>query len=198
MNEAEKMMQIPEHYKGREQAYFKHSLLKAYLERLFMIVGQYQQTICYVDCFAGPWQEQSENLEDTSIAISLKIIRKCRDGLKKLNRDVRFKALFIEKNQKSYKKLETFLADRQSDGIDTKPLQGDFITLQKEILDWCGNNSFTFFFIDPTGWKEAVELATLAPLLKRPNSEFLITLMYDFLVRIHTQKTFGVIVKSCG
>jgi hypothetical protein len=80
------MMQIPKHYKGREQAYFKHGLLKAYLERLFMIVGQHHKTICYVDCFAGPWQEKGADLEDTSIAISLKIIRKCRDGLKKLGR----------------------------------------------------------------------------------------------------------------
>ncbi|KAF0220195.1 MAG: hypothetical protein FD174_1434 [Geobacteraceae bacterium] len=48
-------MEIPAQYRGREQAYFKHCLLEAYLERLFMIVGQHQRTICYVDCFAGPW-----------------------------------------------------------------------------------------------------------------------------------------------
>ena len=102
-------MQIPEHYKGREQAYFKHRLLKAYLERLFMIVGQYHKTICYVDCFAGPWQEKSDNLEDTSIAISLEIIRKCCEGLKKLGKNVQFKALFIEQDQKAYTKLESFL-----------------------------------------------------------------------------------------
>jgi hypothetical protein len=55
-------MKIPEHYKGREQAYIKHTLLKSYLERLFMIIGQSATRICYVDCFAGPWQEGSDYL----------------------------------------------------------------------------------------------------------------------------------------
>ncbi len=184
------MMQIPKHYKGREQAYFKHSLLKAYLERLFMIVGQHHKTICYVDCFAGPWQEKSNDLEDTSIAISLKIIQKCQDGLKKLGKNVQFKALFIEQDQKAYYKLEKFLENKKEQGIETKSLHGEFIVLRQKILDWCGENSFTFFFIDPTGWKHAVELPTLMPLLQRPNSEFLINFMYDFLLRTHTQKTF--------
>jgi len=183
-------MQISEHYKGREQAYFKHSLLKAYLERLFMIVGQHQKNICYVDCFAGPWQEKSEGLEDTSIAISLKIIQKCREGLKKLGNNVHFKALFIEQDQKAYEKLENFLESKRECGIETKSFRGDFFSLRSDILSWCGRDSFAFFFIDPTGWKRAVELPTLEPLLKRPNSEFLINFMYDFLLRTHTQKTF--------
>jgi len=55
-------MSVPEHYHGPEQAYIKHRLLKAYLERLFMIIGQHQSCIRYVDCFSGPWQEGSENL----------------------------------------------------------------------------------------------------------------------------------------
>jgi three-Cys-motif partner protein len=180
-----------EYYTGREQASFKHKLLKAYLERLFMIVGPHTRNICYVDCFAGPWQAKSEELEDTSIAISLNIIKRCREGLKKRAIDVNFKALFIEKDSKAFEKLETFLGERRGDGIETKPLHGEFFALRQEILDWCGNGSFTFFFIDPTGWKESVEpLKTLKPLLQRPNSEFLINFMYAFLLRIHTQKMF--------
>jgi len=115
------MIQIPEHYKGREQAYVKHRLLEAYLERLLMIVGQHHKTICYVDCFAGPWQEKGEGLEDTSIAISLKIIQKCREGLKSLGIDVHFKALFIEQNQKAYEKtfrrLSVNLSRKERPGI---------------------------------------------------------------------------------
>ena len=87
-------MPIPEHYKGREQSYVKHLLLEAYLEKLFMILGRYQSTICYVDCFAGPWEEGTDDLSDTSIAISLRIMKKCREGLKKtFNRDVTFRIL---------------------------------------------------------------------------------------------------------
>jgi len=192
-------MQIPEHYKGREQAYFKHSLLKAYLERLFMIVGQHQKTVCYVDCFAGPWQEKGEDLEDTSIAISLKILTNCKEGLRRLGKDVHFKALFIERDQKVYAKLSTFLESKRKQGIESIALNGEFVDVRREILSWCGNDSFVFFFIDPTGWKQVVEPSTLEPLLQRPNSEFLINFMYDFLLRIHTQKPFeGDMVKVFG
>jgi hypothetical protein len=45
-------------------------------------------------------------------------------------------------------------------------------------------------FIDPTGWKNVVELPTLEPLLRRPNSEFLINFMYDFLSRTVPQPEF--------
>ena len=47
---------IPENYKNREQAFIKHTLLRSYLERLFMIIGHRERVISYVDCFAGPWQ----------------------------------------------------------------------------------------------------------------------------------------------
>jgi len=183
-------IKIPDHYKGREQAYFKHKLLEAYLERLFMIVGQHHNNICYVDCFAGPWQEKSEKLEDTSIAISLKIIEKCREGLKKLGRDVHFKALFIEEEPRAFEKLKAFVKGNLHEGIDIHPLHGEFITLRQAILELCGIGNFAFFFIDPTGWKEAVEPQTLKPFLLRHNSEFLINFMYDFILRAHTQKSF--------
>ena len=178
-------------YKGREQARFKHELLEAYLERLFMIVGQHQRTVCYVDCFAGPWQAKGEDLADTSIAVSLNIIRKCRDGLHSRGHDVSFKALFVEKDPSAYTKLEAYLSSRKEEGILTSSLKGEFLDLRQEIIYFCGNDSFTFFFIDPTGWKDAVELSTLDPLLRRANSEFLINFMYEFLVRTHTQESFA-------
>lgn len=184
-------MPIQAHYRGREQSFFKHALLKAYLERLFMIVGQYHRTICYVDCFAGPWQSRSDVLEDTSIAASLDIINKCREGLQRLGHAVHFKAIFIEKDTNAFTKLNNYLASRHDDAIETTALHGEFFHLRQELLMRCGDSSFAFFFVDPTGWKKAVELPTLAPLLQRPNSEFLINFMYDFLLRTHTQESFA-------
>ena len=179
-----------EQYRGREQTYFKHRLLEAYLERLFMIVGQHAPSICYVDCFAGPWEEQGENLGDTSIAKSLDIINKCRNGLLRRHKNVRFRALFIEQKSKSFQKLEDYLAGRKHEGTEIKALNGSFHELIPEILDWCAPRDFVFFFVDPKGWKHAVELPTLTPLLKRPNSEFLINFMYDFLSRTVPQAKF--------
>lgn len=102
------MMQIPPHYKGREQAYIKHKLLETYLYKLFMILGQHVQTISYVDCFAGPWQDNADDLSDTSIGISLQTMSKCVSSLQKLNPSIRFRALFIEKDPKAFTQAKPF------------------------------------------------------------------------------------------
>ncbi|MBL3588501.1 MAG: three-Cys-motif partner protein TcmP [gamma proteobacterium endosymbiont of Lamellibrachia anaximandri] len=183
-------MQKPEHYKGREHSRIKHYLLESYLKTLFMIIGQTEKRICYIDCFSGPWQESGQNLEGTSIVLSLKVMEECRESLKKRGKSVEFRALFIEKGKSSYKKLDTYLKETQLDGITTEAMNGEFHNLRTEILSWCGARDFAFFFIDPKGWKNAVEISTLTPLLQRPKSEYLINFMYDFLLRTHTQKAF--------
>lgn len=155
-----------------------------------MIVGQHQKRICYIDCFAGPWQEGSTDLKDTSIAISLDIMRRCREGLLKMGHDVKFRALFIEKDKKAFSKLESFLNNQNIKGIETTPRNGEFIDLREKILEWCGPDDFAFFFIDPKGWRHAVEIPTLSPLLQRRNSEYLINFMFDFLLRAHTQESY--------
>lgn len=183
-------MKVPEVYRNREQAFVKHHLVRTYLERLFMIIGQSQHIIRYVDCFSGPWNEQDENLEDTSIGISLEIMRKCRDGLKTMGKSVSFRALFIEKDKRAFEKLEAYLSACAEPDVITTARNGDFFNLREKILNWCGEDDFTFFFIDPKGWKNVVEISTLEPFLRRPNSEFLINFMYDFLLRTHTQESF--------
>jgi three-Cys-motif partner protein len=181
---------IPECYRGREQTYIKHKLLQDYLESLFMIIGQSVRQISYVDCFAGPWQEGGKKHEDTSISITLSMIQKIRSGLSKIGKSVTFRALFIERDPIAYEKLNTFLAKDQWDGINITSYCGEFKELRETILEWCGEKDFCFFFIDPTGWKNVVEIKTLYPLLKRPRSEYLINFMYDFLLRAHSQPTF--------
>ena len=183
-------MKVPESYRNREQAYVKHHLLRTYLERLFMIIGQTQSIIRYVDCFSGPWNEQDENLQDTSIGISLGIMHKCQAGLKRMGKSVRFQALFIEKDKRAFEKLEAYLSACTSLDVITAARNGEFYDLREQILNWCGQDDFTFFFIDPKGWKRVIEIPTLDPFLRRPNSEFLINFMYDFLLRTHTQGSF--------
>jgi len=183
-------MKVPESYRNREQTYVKHQLLRAYLERLFMIIGQSQRIVRYVDCFSGPWNEQDKNFHDTSIGISLGIMHKCQDGLKRMGKNVRFQALFIEKNKRAFGKLEAYLSASTSPDVITTARNGEFYDLRANILNWCGQDDFTFFFVDPKGWKKVVEISTLEPFLRRPNSEFLINFMYDFLLRTHTQDPF--------
>lgn len=191
-------------YKGREQAYIKHVLLETYLYKLFMILGQHVQTISYVDCFAGPWQDNSDDLSDTSIGISLQTMNKCLSSLQKLNPNIRFRALFVEKNPNSFQRLENYL-DSLATPVETACLNGEFYNLRHKILDWCGS-TFTFFFIDPLGWKDIIEVPTLQPFLERPNSEFLVNFMFDFLLRTHNNprheqdmiNIFGQVPKTDG
>jgi three-Cys-motif partner protein len=161
-----------------------------------MIVGQFQGTICYVDCFAGPWEENRDDLMDTSIGISMKIMDVCRQALGGMGKDVRFRALYIEKLKKAHSKLSAFLQDNTPSGIIADSFCGEFYDLRKQILDWCGHDDFVFFFIDPKGWKKVVEIPTLKPLLKRPKAEFLINFMYDFISRTHPQIKFGDDMKA--
>ncbi len=175
---------MPDAYIGREQAYIKHTVLKTYLQRMFMIVGRGKEVVInYVDCFAGPWEEEDDKLSDTSIGISLEQMDACRKYLKeKFNREVKFRALFVEKTPESFEKLQLFLSGNPYPDIETRCLKGNYTEIINEIIGWCGRY-FTFFFVDPTGWRNVVGGVTMQKLLNFENAEFLINLMYDFINR---------------
>jgi three-Cys-motif partner protein len=178
---------VPEGYERREQAYIKHQLLEGYLEKLFFILGGAARSggrieLRYVDCFAGPWSDQSEDLRTTSIAISLRTLDVVRQKLGINGVSPEIHALYIEKDARAFGRLDAYLRDNTPSGIYAEAWNGDFIVQRDELLRWAGRDAFTFFFVDPTGWK-GVEVGTLKPLLARPRSEFLINFMYDFINR---------------
>ena len=184
---AKRPTSVPDNYDGREQAWIKHQLLEAYLEKLLHIIGlsskrDQKVEICYVDCFAGPWGDDTEHMQGTSIAISLRTMAKCKHMLQKLGAQVTMRALYIELDPHAYSRLEAHLDCATPAGVSAQCLHGDFLELRQTILDWCGPNAFTFFFVDPKGWT-TVGVEKLRPLLKRPRSELLINFMYDFINR---------------
>jgi three-Cys-motif partner protein len=174
---------IPTAYDGREQAIVKHRLLEDYLEKLFLIIGLASRSggtteLCYVDCFAGPWGDPSEDMQATSIAISLKTLDGCRQKLASLGVYVKIRALYVEENLASFQRLQNYLAASTPRSVQSDCRRGDFVALRQDILNWIGPDAFAFFFIDPKGYTE-IAVPTLRPLLRRPSSEFLINLMYD-------------------
>lgn len=178
-------MDIDDSYRGREHSYIKHELLKGYLEVLLSVVGVAgTKEFVYVDCFAGPWGDDTEAMTGTSIAISLVILSKVRETLASVHgiTGTRFRAIYIEENRKRFSRLQDYLANNCPTGIDCHALNGDYSDLQDEILGLCGNRAFAFFFIDPLGWTD-VGMPKFRKLLRRKKSEFLITFMYDFLNR---------------
>lgn len=184
---------VPASYDGREQAWTKHLLLETYLQRLLLIVGMGHRKageveLCYVDCFAGPWGDESDDLEGTSIAISLRTMEECRRVLKGQGVNVKMRALYIERDDVAFVRLRTYLQQSSPEGIAAMCMHGDFVDLRDDILNWCGRQAFTFFFIDPKGWK-SVAVPLLQPLLARPYSEFLINFMYDFINRTASMRS---------
>jgi three-Cys-motif partner protein len=187
MPDEKRVIAMPESYRGREQAYVKHRLLETYIEKLFLIVGLGAKTLgikelAYVDCFAGPWGDESESLDSTSIAISLRVLSRCRTTLLGRGIDLAFRALYVEKDRKAFARLKQYLSDREADGVEAEALPGDFVDLVPSIQEWTDRESFAFFFIDPKAWRP-VSVGVLKPLLQRAHSEFLINLMYDFVNR---------------
>ena len=178
---------IPDAYEGREQALVKHALLKSYLEKLVLIIGMSatkarRAEICFVDCFAGPWGAPDDDLEGTSISLSLKTLAACKEKLATLGVDATMRALYLEKGEDAFGRLSTFLRSKAPPSVDHACLHGDFVDLRDDILKWCGSGAFTFFFVDPKGWKDIV-IDTMRPLLQRPRSEFLINFAYNFINR---------------
>ena len=179
-------MQIPAEYIGREQAYIKHTVLCTYLTRLFMIISAGESVINYIDCFAGPWQDESDELQATSIGISLKEMTKCVEQIAKIRgRAITFRALYIEKDPTAFKRLHSFVdlhKKQNNTSVQVECMQGDYRDLLNDIISWCGPH-FSFFFVDPKGWKRVIGGKTLDPLLSLPKAEFLINFMYDFMNR---------------
>lgn len=178
-----KKRDMPDAYVGREQAYIKHTILKEYLQSLFMIIGRGREpVISYVDCFAGPWNSEESNLRDTSISVSLEQMSLCGKALKeKFGRDVKFRALYIEKDEGRFSRLQSYLESCPYPDVEASCLKGNYAELSDDIVRWVGN-AFAFFFVDPTGWKDVSE-AFMRPLLALERTEFLINLMYDFVNR---------------
>lgn len=168
-----------DNYKGREQSYVKHVLLEQYLEVLIHKTASAYQHVVYVDGFSGPWQNASEQFDDTSFGIALKALRRAKGSWKAAGRDVKMSAILVEKMPAAFQKLET-LPPKFPD-ISVRPLKGDFTSLIPVILSHIPKDAFAFFLLDPKGWR--IPLQKIQALLARPHSEVLFNFMFEFINR---------------
>jgi three-Cys-motif partner protein len=177
-------------YTGKEAAHIKHELVRAYLEPLFMIIGQQTLRVSYVGYSPQPSQKGGlEQREPVSAAVPLTVMEKCHNELaERFRKNVQFRALFIEKDKGPFGRLESFLKSESWNGVEAHCIMGDFCDLRSEILLWCGDRDFCFFFIDANEWRH-IAIPYLAPLLGRPASEFLINFKFDSLLRAPGQKS---------
>lgn len=173
-----------DHYRGREQSFIKHLFLQKYLEnaayRLFL--GR-SPVFNFVDAFAGPWRNSDfESLSDTSFALALTTLENVRRILTDLghsNLKVRFR--FCERSPDSVAKLRTFAADKTEFDISVFP--GAFEENLASIQGACRDirDSFTFTFVDPTGWN--VDSRPIFAFLKQLRGEVLFNFMSEHVNR---------------
>jgi three-Cys-motif partner protein len=159
-------------YSGREQTRVKHLILQKYLQRFAHIIGFKWDSITYVDCFAGPWNVRSEDLQDSSFSIALEELRNARQTHQNLN----LRCFFLEKEAKPFAKLKKF-ADKITDAqivIKNAALEESIPAIVEFVRQEAG--SFPFIFIDPTGWT-GFPMDVIAPLLRLNPGEMLINFM---------------------
>jgi three-Cys-motif partner protein len=174
------MKPIEYYYEGREQTYLKHLFLEAYLETLGYHIGFYQREFVYVDCFAGPWRNADEELGDTSIRISLDRLNAVKIGLAKANRHPKIRAIFVERDKSTFATLEDAL-QRYRGSLKASAMLGTFEENIPAILNAI-RSTFSFFFIDPTGWT-GFAMDNSRPILARPRGEVMINLMFNDINR---------------
>ena len=173
-----------DYYQGREQSFIKHLFLQKYLENAAYKLFQGRSPVFnFVDAFAGPWRNaDSESLSDTSFALALATLDNVRRILAKLghpNFKIRFR--FCERNPDSVAKLQAFAAGKTE--FDIKVFSGAFEDNLEGIRAACSDirDSFTFTFIDPTGWN--VDSGPIFSLLKDLRGEVLFNFMSEHVNR---------------
>jgi three-Cys-motif partner protein len=171
-------------YQGREQSYVKHVFLERHLERLVHKTASSYGHIVYVDGFAGPWQSASEQFQDTSFGIALNALRQAKATWKAAARDVKMSAYLVEQDSVAYGKLAG-IAARYPD-VEVRTYHDDFLKALPTILGNIPPEAFTFFFIDPKGWR--FRLHDLAKMLQRARSEVIFNFMFDFINRAASMK----------
>lgn len=178
-----------ERYVGREQAYVKHFFLASYLEPLLHKIGSRYRQIVYVDGFSGPWENEGSDYADTSFGIALQALRSARATWLNHGRDVKVKAILVEKNLKSYKELLT-LQPRYPD-IAIKSFNADFRTIVTQILSEIPPDAFAFVLLDPKGWR--IPISTIEPLFRRPNTEVVFNFMFEFINRAASMSSTDIV-----
>jgi three-Cys-motif partner protein len=185
-------MEMPSEYIGREHTWLKHRVLQLYLEGWAHKLGSGSRTgsvrLWYVDCFAGPWRAQNEDLRDTSIHIGLEALESAARTWAKAGTTIELGAIFVEENPDSFAALRDFLRQRNGP-VDVHPLHGSFGSQVSEIQRCIGSDA-AFLFVDPTGWKGAA-MKFIAPLARAPRRDVLVNVMFNDVNRFrHAPQDF--------
>ena len=170
---------LPDSYRGREQTFIKHIILRQYLERVAWHILWSQKDFVFVDGFSGPWAATTSNYEDTSFGIAMGRLRHVCDELSdKHSRDRRVRCIFVEKGAAAFSRLSD--AVKAATYIEACAIHGRFEDHIAEFLSAVGS-AFALISIDPKGW--TFDPRKIAPLLRHRPSEVLVNFMFEHINR---------------
>lgn len=175
------MRVMPKEYHGREQTWLKHRVLEEYLTAWAHKLGSVREAhLWYVDVFAGPWESQSPDRRDTSIAIGLDALNEAAITWGRAGHSIKLHAVFVEKNARSFEALRAFTSEAKG-RVDAHTFLGPFGEHVDDIDRLVGSDA-AFVFVDPTGWDGAA-LRFIAQLGRAQRRDVLINVMYDHINR---------------
>lgn len=177
-------MDVPAEYRGREQSYLKHRVLAEYLDAWGRKIGSLSRKgrlrLWYVDCFAGPWKSQQEDLGDTSIDIGLRALESAAATWEEKGHEIELAAVFVEKDDRAFADLQSYLAGRQG-RVRTIARHGEFGEHLAEIQSRLGEDP-AFIFVDPTGFK-GVDMRYIAALANHRMRDVMVNVMFNHINR---------------
>ncbi|MGZ5280517.1 MAG: three-Cys-motif partner protein TcmP, partial [Pseudobdellovibrionaceae bacterium] len=185
MTQTNESQKIPDSYKGREQTWIKHCVLKAYLGSWANKIASASKSsrpirLWYIDTFAGPWESSADRLEDTSIAIGLEAIKSAASFWNQAGQKVEIGAIFIEKDKQAFQRLQQFLAADKGT-FQKHAFHGTF-GQNLEMIERIIADDPAFCFVDPKGWKGA-DMKFIKRLTEKPKRDVMINFMYDYVNR---------------
>lgn len=177
-------------YEDRAQTAVKHRILERYLSAFVPIVGAWARDIAYVDCLAGPWRSVDPNLQDTSFARAIQVLRSTRPLLTERGKSPTMRCLFIERDNDAFERLNEYC--KKINDIELSAKHWDFTTHVPEIVAFvrARGNSFPFIFLDPKGW-EQLQVSVITPILQLNPGEVLITFMTSWITRFLSDHSKG-------
>lgn len=171
--------ELPEGYRGREQTFIKHVILRRYLETVARHILWSQPEFVFIDGFSGPWSSTSRAYRDISFGIAMRILRQVRDDLQaNHNRTRRLRCIFVERSARAFARLSAAVQDAPY--IEARAIHARFEDSVSEVLGLL-RSAFALISIDPTGW--SFDLRKLGPLLRYRPSEVIVNFMFEHINR---------------
>lgn len=174
----------------------KHKILENYLKAWFPIIGRYNDTINYIDGFAGPGIYS--NGESGSPIVALKV---ANEHSAELNGKLNF--LFIEEDEARSDNLNNEIAKlKLKTNFNVQVVNNKFYETIDSILKSFEKEGKilapTFIFIDPFGFS-GIPASVISGLLKNPKAEVFINFSVDSINRfIGTDEANKHIVELFG